>query len=65
MKMSLKMKAKRIEKDIKQQEFAKMLGITPQYLRRIEKGEIDVKRSFMIRASRLLDTPVDELFFDK
>lgn len=63
MNMSLKMKAKRVEKNIKQGEFAKMLGITPQYLRKIEKGDIDVKRSFMLKVSELLDTPVQDLFF--
>lgn len=61
----MEMKLKRIEKEIKQQDFAKMLGITPQHLRKIEKGEVDIKKSFMLKVSYLLDTSVDELFFSE
>lgn len=63
--MKPKLRLKRIEKEIKQQDFAKMLGITPQYLRKIEKGEVDIKRSFMLKASNILETSVEELFFNE
>lgn len=65
MKLKPKLRLKRIEKEIKQQDFAKMLGITPQYLRKIEKGEVDIKRSFMLKASNILETSVEELFFNE
>ena len=61
----MKLKLKTIQKGIKQQDFAKMLGITPQYLRKIEKGEVDIKRSFMLKASNILETSVEELFFNE
>ena len=58
-------KSKRVKKDIKQGEFAKRIGITPQYLRLIEKGEIDPRRSLMVKIAKELDTTVQELFFSE
>lgn len=59
-----KLKSIRVLKCIKQNDFAKMLGITPQYLSKLESGKVDLKRSFMVKASTILSTPVQELFFD-
>ena len=39
--MLYKLKAKRVEKVIKQGILSKQLGITPQYLGKIEKGEVE------------------------
>lgn len=61
--MEYKLKAKRVEKGIKQGDMAKWLGVTPQYLCKIEKGEAEPKRDLMKRASEILETPVQELFF--
>nr|WP_207714696.1 helix-turn-helix transcriptional regulator [Clostridium tetanomorphum] len=55
---------KRIEKGIKQQDFAKMLGISKATLVKIEKEEYDIRLSLMKKISELLETPVQELFFD-
>ncbi|MBR9648184.1 helix-turn-helix transcriptional regulator [Clostridium tyrobutyricum] len=57
------LKAKRIERGIKQIDFSKQLGITPQYLCRIEKGEIEPRRDLMMKIAELLDEDVKELFF--
>lgn len=61
----MNIKLKRIEKCIKQKDMAEMLEITPQYLRKIEKGDIDVRRSFMIKVSKILETSIQELFFSE
>lgn len=55
----------RLKKGIKQQELAKKLGITPQYLRLIEKGDIDPRASLMKKCSEVLEISVEELFFNK
>ncbi|MBC2398977.1 helix-turn-helix transcriptional regulator [Clostridium tetanomorphum] len=62
--MKVKIKLKRIEKGIKQQDFAKMLGISKATLVKIEKEEYDIRLSLMKKISELLETPVQELFFD-
>lgn len=62
--MPYKLKGIRVNKGIQQQELAKILGITPQYLNRIEKGLVDPRRSLMIKISKALDTSVQELFFN-
>lgn len=59
----MKVKLKRIEKGIKQQDFSKMLGISKATLVKIESGNYDLKLSLMKKISDLLETPVQELFF--
>ena len=59
----LELKLKRIEKEFKQYEFARELGVTPQYLRLIEKGKIDIRISLAKKICNLLECTVDELFF--
>lgn len=59
----MKVKLKRIEKGIKQQDFAKTLGISKATLVKIEKGDYNIRLSLMKRISELLETPVQELFF--
>lgn len=58
----MKIKLKRIEKGIKQGELAKMLGITPQYLRKLELEAVDPRLALMKKISKILDTPIIELF---
>lgn len=59
--MSLKLK--RIEKNIKQKEFARMLGISQATLVRIEKGNYDNLRfGLMKQMAEILETPFEELF---
>lgn len=63
--MPYKLKGIRVNMGIQQQELAKKLGITPQYLNRIEKGLVDPRRSLMIKISKALNIPVQELFFNE
>lgn len=60
-----KLKAKRVEKGIKQGDMAKQLGITPQYLCNIEKGKASPRLDLMKKISELLETPATELFFNE
>ncbi|WP_349818085.1 MULTISPECIES: helix-turn-helix transcriptional regulator [Clostridium] len=59
------LKIERIKKGFKQGMFAKQLGITPQYLRLIEKGAVEPRRDLMIKIAKALDTTVAELFFSE
>lgn len=59
----MKVKLKRIERGIKQQDFAKMLGVSKVTLVRIEKGNYDIRISLMKKISQILETPIKDLFF--
>ncbi|WP_034869435.1 helix-turn-helix transcriptional regulator [Clostridium lundense] len=61
----MNVKLKRIEKGIKQQDFAKALGVSRATLVKIEKEEYDIRLSLMKKISELLETPVQELFFNE
>lgn len=61
----MNVKLKRIEKGIKQQDFAKMLGISKTILVKIEKGDYDIRLSLMKKIATALDSTVQELFFDE
>jgi len=63
--MSFKLKAKRVEKGIQQKDFAKLLNVTPQYVYMLENGKADPRRDLMIKISEILDTTVNDLFFDE
>ena len=56
---------KRIRRGIKQGELAKQVGITPQYLRLIEKGEVEPRRDLMMKISKVLNVSVIDLFFNE
>jgi putative transcriptional regulator len=58
-----KLIAARTVKGIKQQDLAKKLGISPQYLRLIEIGKAEPKRDLMIKIAKVLEVDVKELFF--
>lgn len=58
-----KLKSERVKRGIKQGDFAKKIGITPQHLCRIEKGEVELKRSLMIKIAEELNSDVITLFF--
>jgi putative transcriptional regulator len=62
--MNYKLKAKRVEKGIKQNEFARKLNITVQYLCKIEKGEVEPRRNLMIVIANELGTTPQQLFFE-
>lgn len=61
MSLGKNIKKERAIRDIKQQDLAKKLNITPQYLRKIEKGEVDIKLSLLKNISEVLDITINEL----
>ena len=64
--MGLNIKLKRIEKGYKQCEFAGKTGISRQYLRLIETGKAkNPSVEVMKKISLLLDTGIQELFFEE
>lgn len=60
-----KLKSIRVLKGIKQGEFAKELGITPQHLCKIEKGEVEPRRDLMKKISTILGLTIQEIFFSE
>ena len=63
--MLYKLKGIRVANGITQKKMAEELGVTVQYLNRVEKGLVDPRRSLMIKISKALNTPVQELFFNE
>lgn len=60
----MKLKLKRIEKGYKQYIFAEKVGITREYLRKLENGTAkNPSIEIMKKISNELNTPVTELFF--
>jgi putative transcriptional regulator len=59
------LKAKRVEKGITQKEFAKKVGITPNYLISVEMGRVEPRRNLMVKIAKELDADVTELFFSE
>lgn len=59
-----RLKAKRVEKGIKQSDLAKRLDITVQYLCRIEMGKVEPRRNLMISISKELGVDPQKLFFE-
>jgi putative transcriptional regulator len=63
LKPKYKLKAKRVENGIKLGDMAKHLAITPQYLCKLEKGEVSPRLDLMKRISEYLETSILDLFF--
>ena len=59
----MKVKIARIKKKIKQQELASMVGISREYLRKIENDVANPTKMIMIKIAEILECPVQELFF--
>lgn len=60
----MKIKLRRIEIGLTQRDLAKKVGITAQFLWKIEKNQADIRLSLMKRIAKELDTTVQELFLD-
>lgn len=56
-----KIKSIRVLKGIKQKDVASALGITSQYLSKIENKEVDLKVSMLKRIAKVLDVDLKEL----
>ena len=63
--MLYKIAGRRVELGIKSGKFAKELGITPQYLRLIEKGETEPKVKLALKMCEILDLDPKEIFFSE
>lgn len=46
-------------------DMAQKLGITPQYLSRIESGKVDIKLSTLKKIANILEVPVSDLIEEK
>lgn len=64
--MGLKIKLRRIELGIKQKDLAVSIGISQQYLNRLEAGKNkNPSRKLMIVIAKVLETDVQTLFFSE
>ena len=62
--MIYKVRGRRNELGISQKSLAKDLGITPQYLCKIEKGQVEPRRDLMQKIAEKLETTPQKLFFE-
>lgn len=58
------LKEKRIRKNIKQNELAKMVGVSREYIRLLEKGIAkNPNNELMRKIANVLECSIEELFF--
>jgi transcriptional regulator with XRE-family HTH domain len=65
MGIGMKIKLERIKRNIKQSDLASRLNITPQYLRLIEKEEVDPRYNLLSKISKELGTSVSYLISEE
>lgn len=64
--MGIRLKLRRIELGKKQKDLAEELNISQQYLANLENGKSNnPNRELMIKIAKLLNSTVQELFFDE
>lgn len=63
MRKGLKLKLKRVEKDLSQKEIAKELGISREVISKYEIGRSIPKPEVMKKLADYFEMTVDELFF--
>lgn len=56
-----KLKSVRVLKGIKQKDMAVKLGVSPQYLSRLESGRIDLKLSTLKQIAEILEVSIGDL----
>lgn len=61
--MGVNIKIARIKKGLSQHDVCKLVNVGRVTLSKLENGEGNPRRSLMIKLSKVLDTPVEELFF--
>ncbi|MGM9590690.1 MAG: helix-turn-helix transcriptional regulator [Faecousia sp.] len=62
---NLKLKFRRIERDISQAELAKMAGVTRQTIGMIESGEFNPSLKLCLAICWALDTTLNDLFWEE
>ena len=60
---NLKLKIARVEKDLSQDELAKMIGVSRQTINMIEKGKYNPSLSLCLDICWALDKKLDDLFW--
>lgn len=61
---NLKLKAARAAKDLSQDELAKLCNVSRQTISAIEKGDYNPTINLCIAICKVLDKPLDELFWE-
>ncbi|MFW6047446.1 MAG: helix-turn-helix transcriptional regulator [Candidatus Woesearchaeota archaeon] len=61
----LKLKLKRIEKDLSQKDLAERIGLTNQTISDYERGKLNPSFKIMKAIADELNSSVDELFFNE
>ena len=62
---NLRLKAARATKDLSQQALADMVGVSRQTINAIEKGDYNPTINLCIAICKVLDTTLDELFWEE
>jgi putative transcriptional regulator len=63
LKLKNRLKVARAEKDLSQEELAKLVGVTRQTIGSIESGQYCPSALLAFRLAKKLEKKVDELFF--
>ena len=61
---NLKLKIARAEKDISQDELAKIVGVSRQTINAVEKGDYNPTINLCLGICKALDKTLDELFWE-
>ncbi|QEZ68948.1 XRE family transcriptional regulator [Paraclostridium bifermentans] len=61
--MGVNLKIARIKKGLSQEDVCELARVGRVTLSKLENGEGNPRRDLMIRLSKVLETPVEELFF--
>ena len=62
---NLRLKAARATKDLSQQALADLVGVLRQTINAIEKGDYNPTINLCIAICKVLDTTLDELFWEE
>jgi len=62
-KKNIKLKLARVEKDLSQEELAKMIGVSRQTINMIEKGKYNPSLSLCLEICWVLQKKLDDLFW--
>lgn len=62
---NLKLKVARVEKDLSQEELAKLVGVSRQTIGLIEKGKYNPSLNLCIAICKALSKTLDELFWEE
>ena len=60
---NIRMKVARVEKDLSQDDLARIIGASRQTISAIEKGDYNPTINLCIRICKALDRTLDELFW--